>query len=600
MAEKLKSRPINSAPTNLGVNAAVSLSWTGKWLHLFDSTEVTRTWRWNGSAYEYLGDTLVNGLQFGEMTEDETYIVGLNSGTTQRLQLRTVNPTTGATTIVHGLSSTTIPVEMDGGLIRITGDYYVVYNRNKAPASIYLVKLDRATNTLILKHTISITNVVFALLSYATKVPGKPAIMYAQRLDTNVSVNILRVNLATEQLQSPTALTTGPNSTGGFTSVAISDDALFWYGQHPTNPTLNRRGTINSTFSGLTLTGTTIPTAKAGVFSAFAFQSRGIFTPKVTAGGPYDQYQLFNAATGAISDDVPGTFSPMDAPAGQFSPTEVRRNYDSTPNYPRKYAMMGDRSLTGVQGLYVYEEIAPTDFFAQGLMGDAFSSMQPNTTLNLRAEGLMGDAFSSMLVRESTLLFAQGIMGDATIRASDQSGILLAQGVMGDAWATAVVEESVRFSDYGLMGDAYSLIQVNDAYSFVGIGPIADAFAVMSDENASFVAVAPMGDAFVRFSDERVTFFAAGPMGDAFSVINVDETTALFAQGVMGDAFALTDEDDFPVLFEAEGIMGDAFAITTGDFTTMIAMGIMGDAGIGMSIIPRGCRRRAMMVQNVI
>lgn len=597
MVDKLKRRLFDINPGVATANWSIFLSSTGKFAIIWNDTAAPIGWRWNGTQYQQIGSALIPPAYFGEMTQDESYAICLMPSTTQRLQLRTVNPTTGEQIAVGGLTSTQITTLATARIKRIWGDYFLI-TPFRDSGYIYVVRINRADNTLTVTWSYNLTDNRFYYYSDFCPHPTKPGGIITQGYSaTEYGIKILALNTTTEAL-----IINGAEirmAASPYSNVDVSDDGNRWYAQHPTDPTLNRIGTMNIDNRTATANGST-PAGLSSLWSGFVFSDKGILFPKTTTPGPYDRYQLHSA--GVITPDT-GAFDPMDQPTGPFSSVQGRRNYEKSFSKPRVFAFVTDRASNVSPGLYVYEEGVGNEkatLFAQGVMGDAFSSMQPNTTLNLRAEGLMGDAFSSMLVRESTLLFAQGIMGDATIRASDQSGILLAQGVMGDAWATAVVEESVRFSDYGLMGNAYSLIQVNDAYSFFGIGPIADAFAVMSDQNISFVAVAPMGDAFVRFSDERVTFFAAGPMGDAFSVINVDETTALFAQGVMGDAFALTDEDDFPVLFEAEGIMGDAFAITTGDFTTMIAMGIMGDAGIGMSIIPRGCRRRAMMVQNVI
>lgn len=647
MPHQLVRRAINvtGLGTSPGSGTHANISPSGDAIFMSNSGYVPAFFKWNGSSYEQIptGISATNYVS-GVWTEDENYMIMQQNVAATAWQIWSYNKSTGAIAQVNSQSTTIIPAPTPGVLQRLGGDYFLHYRTNVAAGSVRILKLDRTTTpfSIAVVATYAITVIDDSLQGPAAVLPGKNAFIAPKRRGTAYDLALFVFN--------PTAgtLTVASQVDPGLTStprgLTVTENGLNFHANG--NNTANARsGKIAADLSALTLTPTSVypgsPTViSKGVYvSQYVFKDNGIL---YTQGGtPYDRYNVV-ASDGTISVDTDGSILNMDSAPNSFSQQTGYKVNDYSLSNPRIHVFMQFNSNVPV--VTAYREVVAniqTNLFAQGVMGDAFTrttdrstrlfaqgvmgdawsqyQAKENTrfsdqgpmgdawsttrefdTLNMIAAGVMGDSFASFLVEESTDLFALGPMGDAAFRGTSEQTMFFAQGVMGDAWAPVMVRDSVSFGDLGLMGDARSIVQVNDEYSFVGIGPVADAFAVISDENITLTAVAPMGDAFGRFSDERVSFFGLGPMGDAFTRLNVQETALFFAQGAMGDAFASFEEDSISSLLDALGPMGDAFATTTNDFIYADGFGLMGDAAVGTLVIPRGCRRRNMMVQNVL
>lgn len=587
-------------------NVSLMLSPNGRMLVVFNIGAVPRVWLRNTTTKAYnevTGQPFTENIFAADFTADGQYLITISSTTANRFGVWSVNYTTGVLTFVKYVSASLIPAASNSVIRRLNDDHFVVFLSGFGGGSnVRIVKLDRtqtpATMVLVTEFAIAGTNE--ALDAQIGIIPGKDAFIAAKRVDAtgNRDITLFKFNRAVPSLTISAAVSfQSAISTAG---IAVSTDGKHYAVQGTSQNGQARHGNIAADLSSLTID--VFPsTGRRAVVQEFAFGNSVLFQGGNNGTTPFDIYINFDANYVASNND--GTVLPISPAPPIYS--SLANNVQSMRSVTANPPVIAARHVNTVtpDGISIYEEFVEntlTTLFAQGVMGDAFALTVPNTTIDYRAEGVMGDAFAGVLVRDSAELFALGVMGDAIVRGTSERTEFLAQGPMGDAFAGMLIRDNVTFAAVGPMGDAISLVQVNDAYSLVGIGPVADAFAILSDENASFQAVAPMGDAFALLSDERVTFAAVGPMGEAWSNINVHESTSFMAVGPMGEAILIIQDQSLQLDLEAVGIMGDAFSITTDSFVNAMAVAPMGDAGLGLFSVPKGCRRRNMMVLNVL
>jgi len=559
----------------------------------------------NNVYQQITGQPFIESNGMAEFTADGQYLITSSANTARRVQVWSVNYTTGLMTLVNSITSTVLPIQSDGTLIRLSGDYFVTWLGFNAAGTMYVLKLDRTTSPVSVVQVASfpVTDVNLAFDGQAAVIPGKNALVVGRRLDStgNRNIAIMKFDPTAGTLTQTAAASSGTAvSTSGY---AVSDDGLHYIMQGATTAANARHGAIAADLSSITAVA--FPTAFAGLTRTpvFLLNNSISFYGAVSGTQPLDKYIKWTPAYVPSDNDgevLPATPQPALSFSNRDQKTQVQKALEFPNIFAVRHASTSDTTLPGVSVYRAIVENTQLNLLATGPMGDAFAAMQRHETTNFVDSGPMGDAFASVEPFRTADLYAIGPMGDAFVRASDQSIVAFDTGPMGDAFAQVLVDDSVNMIAVGPMGDALSIVQVNDEYSFVGIGPIADAFATFSDERVSFEALGPMGDAFTRLSDERLTFAGLGPMGDAWANATVHDSADLFATAPMGDAFFETKEEVIDSLLFATGPMGDALATTTNSFLKGVALGPMGDAGIGLSSIPRGCRRRSMMVLNVL
>lgn len=617
MAKQLIRRPVVNAPTSNSDNAQVSISPDGNWLLWFNSTTVGRLYKWDGTNYVEVAFNAGATIYHAAWTPDMAYLILTTSIAAQRTQLRSFNSTTGATAILSGLSTGSVD---NSTILHFYGDYFVTCTTNANAASVRVLLLNRTTNVLTVVATYAITVIANTVYSIEP-MENKRQIAIVQNASGTIYTSLLLFDAAGGTLTRSASRQSIPAGYG----LGISESENFWHAVSPASGNSARAGTINAAGNDVTKYDVSVypnPVANFPAYQTrFMFDDTAVFFGMgvAAADGKFDQYLKFNNGAFSAND---GEIIQMSANVGPFKTTRTSGASSKSRTARAIWAFLHEGSNNPAVSVFVetIQNLEAT-LLAQGVMGDARSSMVVDLSARFFAQGIMGDAFVTTIEPAAIRFGGTGIMGDATFTTIGQHFINVAMGVMGDATLDIANTYFEALEAQGLMGDAILTTVEFTGTDILAIGPMGDATITFSPQWTFIEPVGLMGDAVVEIPNVYVPeMLAIAPMGDAVVEIPNVYVRSLFAQGIMGNATVqLTGSG---VNLRAQGIMGDAVVeipnvyvfelsaqgimgeatvdINVPPTTVLVAQGLMGDAAIATNDEDFICRRRSMMIIQVI
>lgn len=594
MAKQLVQRPFAATPA-LGDNSQVAISPNGNWLLVCNENATPSLYKWSGTTYVAVTGAIPNTagktISSGDWSEDGLFLV-LQTNT--NLQLRSFNDTTGATVILDDVA----PSRSGATVRHFFGDHYVgIKTRASSGTIAEWYRHDRTTNTLT-RRTSYTSGTSSSIMSFAV-MKNKKSLLIAWR---NLNGNGIRVTYFNESSGVNTFGTLvalesiGATTTTRPVDVAVSDDENYFFRVGDDNLTWNRAGTIAANGQSLSVAPyDSVTLGTPASLTGFIFSSDAVFRgSRVLSASTYDTYNIFN--DGTYTENL-GEILPIDGRASGFGKFNTSGSKANSKTPAKVWVFLSE----GSPSVAVYEEVISDDqisFFASTPMADAFTVMQKAETITIGDISPMGNSWVITDVPHVVNAQAEAPMGDAWFVNVGQNSTNIAIAPLGEA-TFDIPNSFYEFTAEAPMGDAWFVTDFNTNELFA-LAPIGDATITFTPAWILADAVAPMGDASFDIPNVYVeSLTAEAPMGDAsFDIPNV-YVRALFALAPKGDAWFTTQLGDYR--FVALAPLGDAsVSVSVPNTVDIIAAAPMGDAGIGLDEINLICRRRSMMIIQVL